>query len=212
MSNSKSIIETLVGAIVLGLCVAFITIVYRSGSVHSGNQKSYYVLSAAFERADGIGVGSSITISGIKVGQVVEQTLDKNTYSAIIKMSVDAGVNLPVDTSAEIVSSSLLGDKYVALVPGAETEYLKHGDAVEFTQSSISLESLISKVVFGMEMNTRNYDVNKNDAAENNENSSEEEENHSKQSNVRNGAVLNIPENNSSHDVDSVRGAQSSLG
>ncbi len=158
MIHSKNMLETVVGAIVLILCVLFVFIVYRNGSLDSYNNDNNYVLNASFERIDGISVGSSVMISGINVGKVVEQYLDSSTYNAVLKISIHSNIKLPLDTSAEIVSSSLLGDKYIALVPGADTEYLKGDDHIEFTQSSISIESLISKMVFGLEMQSKKSD------------------------------------------------------
>lgn len=110
-----------------------------------------YKVTAAFDRVDGISPGSEVKISGIPVGSVAEQRLDRNNYSAILTLSLDSSVQLPTDTSAEIASSGILGDKYVALVPGGDSEYIKDGGVVEFTQSAISLESIVSKIAFGMD-------------------------------------------------------------
>jgi phospholipid/cholesterol/gamma-HCH transport system substrate-binding protein len=149
MHMHKSVIETLVGAIVLSLCVIFVFVVYRSGNIDE-HYKVTYLLKAAFERADGIGIGSDVNISGVNVGKVIGKELDPNNYYAIISMRVDSRVQLSADTSAEITSVSLLGDKYLALIPGADSEMLQNGDMIEFTQSSISLEGLIGKLMFGL--------------------------------------------------------------
>ena len=53
-----------------------------------------------------------------------------------------------------------MGDKYISLVPGAETEFLKDGDTIEFTQSSISIEALITKFVFGVDSSKESTDTN----------------------------------------------------
>ncbi len=152
MVRTKSMLETIVGAVVLLLCIMFVFVVYRNGSLDSYNNENNYVLNASFERIDGIAMGSPVMISGINIGKVVEQRLDSTTYNAALKISIHNDVKLPVDTSAEIVSNGLLGDKYIALVPGSDSEYLKDGDHIEFTQSSVSIENLISKMVFGLEM------------------------------------------------------------
>ena len=56
--------------------------------------------------------------------------------------------NLPIDTSASILTSGLLGAQFVGLQPGAEEIYLEQGDSVDITQSAIQLESLISQFMF----------------------------------------------------------------
>ena len=146
-------LETIVGAGVMIFSIILIMFVYSKGFFNS-NRGDIYILTASFDRVDGINIGSEVAVSGVKVGEVRSKKLDNTNYNAIIQISLHKDVQLPIDTSAEIVSASLMGDKYIALVPGAETEFLKDGDVIEFTQSSISIEGLITKFLFGMD-NTR---------------------------------------------------------
>ena len=149
MNNNKNL-ETIVGACVIVFCIILITAVYSKGFFNTSTG-DVYILSASFDRVDGINIGSEVSVSGVKVGEVRSKKLDNTNYSAIIQISIEKNLQLPIDTSAEIVSSSLMGDKYIALVPGAETEFFKDGDLIEFTQSSISIEGLITKFLFGMD-------------------------------------------------------------
>jgi phospholipid/cholesterol/gamma-HCH transport system substrate-binding protein len=75
-------------------------------------------------------------------------TLDPKTFLATVRISVQPSIKLPDDTVAEIVSSSLLGDKYLSLVPGGSDKDLPPGGAIKFTQSSVSLEHLIGQMIF----------------------------------------------------------------
>lgn len=156
--NKKQNIETIVGIVVIFFCLALIAILYTKNLINSGS--NYYILNAAFERVDGIDIGSEVVISGVKVGQVKSITLDPSNYNAMAKIGVQKDLKLPIDTSAEILSANLMGEKYVALVPGAETELLRDGDTIEFTQSSVSIESLITKFVFGLDAKENNSDSN----------------------------------------------------
>ncbi len=63
-------------------------------------------------------------------------------------MQIRDGIELPKDSSAAVVSSGLLGDKYIKLEPGGDDKMLEEGDAIRFTQSSISFEEMIGKFVF----------------------------------------------------------------
>src|SRR6185437_1254761 len=105
-------------------------------------------LSANFEHIDGIRDGSDVRISGIKVGSVLGTKLDPTTFLANVRMSIEPTVKLPDDTVAEIVSSGLLGDKYMSLVPGGSEKDLKPGERIKFTQSSVSIEHLIGQMIF----------------------------------------------------------------
>ncbi|MDZ5761527.1 outer membrane lipid asymmetry maintenance protein MlaD [Lyticum sinuosum] len=150
MKITNRTVEVLIGAFVLILVIKFIFIIQNSDRFSTNTNKEY-ILYASFDRVDGVNIGTPVSISGVKVGQVINQVLDNQTYNAVLTLAINKDINLPVDTLAEIISSSLLGEKYVSLVPGADSDMLKNNDKIEFTQSSISFESLISRMLFGME-------------------------------------------------------------
>jgi phospholipid/cholesterol/gamma-HCH transport system substrate-binding protein len=142
---SRNIVETVLGAVVLVVAVGFLVWAYgRSDAGDPGG----YALKARFDRVDGLDTGGDVRISGIKVGQVLGQRLDPQTYRAEITFSVREGIELPSDSSAAIVSSGLLGGKYLSLVPGGDDRLLKDGDEVTLTQSSVNLEDLIGRYIF----------------------------------------------------------------
>ncbi len=140
-----NLVETLIGAVVLVVAAGFLFFAYGRADV--GAVAGYEVI-AKFERVDGLAIGSDVRMSGIKIGTVLNQTLDKVDYLAVVRLSVDPAVKLPDDTSAEIVSDGLLGSKYVSLVPGGADEIIEAGGEIKFTQSSVSLEQLIGKLMF----------------------------------------------------------------
>ena len=120
-------------------------------SAYSSSQKSVpdgYVVYAQFERIDGLTVGSDIKMSGVKIGTIQHVEIDPKTYQAKVTMILKREIELPEDSSAEVASESLLGGKYIALMPGGSDQYLKPGGQIVHTQSSISFESLISKFLF----------------------------------------------------------------
>jgi ABC-type transport system involved in resistance to organic solvents, periplasmic component len=53
--------------------------------------------------------------------------------------------DLPIDTSGSILTSGLLGDQYIGLVPGSEETFLKEGDQLDLTQPALVLEDLIGQ-------------------------------------------------------------------
>lgn len=142
----RNLVETILGAVVLLVAIGFLAWAYTRSNVASGGG---YTLNAAFDRIDGLDVGADVRISGIKVGSVTAQHLDPKTFRADVSFSVADGIDLPRDSSAAIVSASLLGGKYLAVTPGGEEENLKDGQAITITQSSINLEDLIGQYIFG---------------------------------------------------------------
>jgi phospholipid/cholesterol/gamma-HCH transport system substrate-binding protein len=155
--NKENILETLIGAVVLLVAAYFLHYAYTTTQVITGDHQ--YVLFAKFDKVDGINLGGDVRISGIKVGKVTSQILDPKTFQAVLGFSIKPEIKLPVDTSAEIVGNGLLGDKYVALVPGSDGEVLKNKDYIEYTQSSISLESLIGKFMFGVDKDKKKDEI-----------------------------------------------------
>ena len=142
---SRNLLETLLGAVVLIVAVGFLAFAYRSSQVQ---QNGGYELIARFDKVDGLERGSDVRISGIKIGTVLDQTLDPETYRAEVRFSLREDVRLPADTSAAVVSNGLLGGKYLALVPGGDIEMLEPGDEVTLTQSAVNLEDLIGHMIF----------------------------------------------------------------
>jgi phospholipid/cholesterol/gamma-HCH transport system substrate-binding protein len=89
-----------------------------------------------------------VRISGIKVGSIESATLDPKTFQAIVKLSIEKTVQLPVDSVATITSSGLLGDKFLQLVPGADDKIIEPGGRIRFTQPPVNLEALLGQYVF----------------------------------------------------------------
>lgn len=141
-------IETVVGFIVLIVAIGFLVFTYKVAGLKKFEET--YQLKAKFERVDGIIVGSDVTVSGIKVGSVVSLGLDPSTYNAIMTMAIKSNISLPIDSSVKIVSSGLLGNKYVLIEIGGSEEILTPGDEFKHTQSAINLEGLISKTIFSL--------------------------------------------------------------
>jgi len=134
------VIETVMGAVVIVVAALFLAFAYKTSQLR---EVAGYQVIAEFSRIDGIHDGSDVRISGIKVGSVLGTTLDPKTFLATVSMSVRPTVKLPDDSVAEIVSSGLLGDKYMSLVPGGSDEDLAPGGRIKFTQSSVNIEHLI---------------------------------------------------------------------
>lgn len=140
-----NIIEAAMGAIVLIIASYFLVFAYTSSR---GGSYSGYPLIAKFDRIDGLLVGNDARISGVKVGSIASIDIDPKTFLARVVFTVRKDLNLPIDTVAEIVSESLMGGKYIALVPGGDKKILAPGEKITYTQSSVSFETLIGKYLF----------------------------------------------------------------
>ncbi|MBO6826787.1 MAG: outer membrane lipid asymmetry maintenance protein MlaD [Sneathiella sp.] len=142
----NNIVETIIGAVVLAFAAIFLIFAYRTADLGAGGNGLNLI--AKFDQVDGLQVGSDVRMSGIKVGTVTSQTLDTDSFRAVIGISIDDKIQLPDDSAAKIASESLLGGSYLDLEPGGSEDILASGDEITFTQSSVSLMDLIGQAIF----------------------------------------------------------------
>jgi phospholipid/cholesterol/gamma-HCH transport system substrate-binding protein len=143
----RNLTELVAGAVVLLVAVGFLGYAVANTGRAS---LSGYSLHAAFDRIDGLSIGSDVRMAGVKVGSVTAATIDPKTYQADVTFSVQPSVQLPTDSSAEVTTDGLLGGKYLGLVPGGSDKMIPPGGEVTITQSSISLEQLLGKFIFSV--------------------------------------------------------------
>ncbi len=143
--QASSARDLIVGVFVLAglLAIAYLSI-QVGGLSYKG--PGGLLVDARFDEIGGLSVRAPVVISGVKVGQVVEIELDED-LRARVRLDVDRSIELPVDSSASIRTSGLLGDQFVALEPGGEEELLRSGDQIDFTESALNLEKLIGTLV-----------------------------------------------------------------
>ncbi|SHJ56794.1 phospholipid/cholesterol/gamma-HCH transport system substrate-binding protein [Roseomonas rosea] len=146
--KGRGIAEIAAGAVVLLAAVIFLAYAVTNSGRSGGG--SGLVLTARFDRIDGLAAGADVRIAGVKVGSVTAQRIDPQTFLAVLTLNVDSGLRLPDDSSAEITSEGLLGGKYVALVPGGSERNLTNGGEVKITQSAVSLEGLLGRFIFSV--------------------------------------------------------------
>ena len=142
----RNVIETIMGAVVLLVAVTFLAFAYTTSNLR--RVEGYEVI-AKFNRVDGLENGSDVRMSGIKIGSVLDQRLDPETYLAVVRLSIADAVRLPLDSSAKIQSESLLGNSYISLEPGADEAAIEPGGEIRYTQDPLILGDLIGRFIFG---------------------------------------------------------------
>ena len=108
-----------------------------------------YRLTASFEQVGGLKPGAPVSMSGVTVGRVESIDYDFTSYQAKVVLRINGSYDrIPDDSDASIFTAGLLGGQYVGISPGGSETFFKDGDRIEFTQSAIVLENLISKFLF----------------------------------------------------------------
>jgi phospholipid/cholesterol/gamma-HCH transport system substrate-binding protein len=145
--TEKSSLELSVG---LFLVVGLLSLTYlavKLGDVGIFSDDSYS-LNARFISSSGLIEGAFVEVGGVRVGTVQDIKVDYASYESIVEMSLDPSIKLQDDAIASIRTSGIIGDKFVKIAPGGSETYLEPGGEIIETESSISLEELISKYIF----------------------------------------------------------------
>lgn len=141
-------LELGVGAFVIAAMVGLLVLALNVSGLRYQGEDDVYYLYARFENLSGLSERAKVSMSGVTIGRVVDIRLDTQDYVAVVKMAIEKGVPLSLDTSASVLTSGLLGEKYIGLSVGADEETLLNGDTIEDTQSAIVLEELIGQFLF----------------------------------------------------------------
>jgi phospholipid/cholesterol/gamma-HCH transport system substrate-binding protein len=113
---------------------------------HARKDENSLSVTARFNRADGIVVGSPVRLSGAPIGTVTAQALD-DKYRALLTLNLRSDVQLPADSTALIYTDGLLGAKYIELRPGGDEALLKSGQEIEYTQDAVVIEDLLDMII-----------------------------------------------------------------
>jgi phospholipid/cholesterol/gamma-HCH transport system substrate-binding protein len=146
---NRAMLDLWVGALVaLGFAALMFLAMQVANVSDEGTRGETITLRARFEDIGGLKVKAPVKSAGVVVGRVAAIRFDPQTYQAEVEMKVSAAYPFPKDTIASILTSGLLGEQYIGLAAGADSEMLKDGDRIEMTQSALVLEKLIGQFLF----------------------------------------------------------------
>jgi len=132
---------------IAGFC-AFGYLALQLGEVSFLTKGSTYIINAEFDNVAGVKKGASVQVAGVVVGSVSAVTLGDDEV-AVLALKLKNNLKVPVDSMASVKSQGIIGDKYIQLSLGGDEEFFKPGQVLSDTESSLDIESLISKFAFG---------------------------------------------------------------
>lgn len=146
------VLEILVGFFVCLGIAAMMMLTLKVASLQDvGGKEGSYRVTADFENVGKLSAGSAVRIAGVRVGRVAGIGVDPTTFEARVTLEISkAHSNIPKDSSAQILTSGLLGEQYVGIEAGGDEVALKEGDRIRFTQSALVLENLIGQFMTSM--------------------------------------------------------------
>jgi phospholipid/cholesterol/gamma-HCH transport system substrate-binding protein len=104
-----------------------------------------YQLSVDFETAAGLEPKANVKMAGVPIGKVEEIKLVGNNARLVLR--IKEGIKIPIDSVVSIQTQGLLGEKYVEILPGKETDQMfPPGGRVTNTLPPANLDEIIRKV------------------------------------------------------------------
>lgn len=144
---NKLNIQLLTGIFVIISILCFTYAAVTIGGVRFSDQPGY-TLHASFTSTSGLQSGAIVEAAGVRIGLVTGITFDPESYEAVVTMRINEGVPVQEDAIAAVRTQGIIGEKFIKIIPGGFEELLMDGDEIYETESSVSLEELVSKYIF----------------------------------------------------------------
>jgi phospholipid/cholesterol/gamma-HCH transport system substrate-binding protein len=137
-----------VGLFVLLGAAALFFLAMKAGNMSSMSFEQTYPVITKFDNIGGLKPRAPVKSAGVVVGRVADIKFDDKSFQAIVTLNLQSSYKFPKDTSAKILTSGLLGEQYIGLEAGGDTNNLVAGDRIKMTQSAVVLENLISQFLY----------------------------------------------------------------
>ena len=145
---NRNIIDFWVGVFVTGGFVSLFVLALKVGNVDNFSKQNSYIISSEFENIGGLKIKAPVKSAGVLVGRVEKILFNNDEFKANVIMRISNKYIFPKDSSASILTSGLLGEKYVGIEPGGDLSNLVEGDKIRLTQSAVVLEKIIGQFLY----------------------------------------------------------------
>ena len=144
--NKKISFEFIIGLIIL--IITLLSFFYFSLKIdYFDNSKKINLNSNFFDIGD-LTVGADVKTKGVKIGEVIEISLDRNSYMAIVKSSLNYDLKIPLDSEFKIANNGFIGSPYIEVTMGINEQYYQNNDLTENNVDAVSLEEIINSFIF----------------------------------------------------------------
>lgn len=144
----RKTIDVWVGLFVLLGAASLLFLALQAGNMSSLSFSKTYAVTAKFDNIGGLKPQAPVKSAGVVVGRVGEISFDDKTYQALVRLDMEPGYKFPKDSSLKILTAGLLGEQYIGIEPGGDTQNLVEGDRINRTQSATVLEDLINQFIY----------------------------------------------------------------
>ena len=146
MQRTKT--DVWVGLFVLVGAAALVFLALQAANLLQLGTQAGYRVTARFDNIGGLKPKTAVKSAGVVVGRVETIGFNDKVFQAQVTLALDKRYAFPKDSSLKILTSGLLGEQYIGIEAGADTQNLGDGDTIATTQSAVVLENLISQFLF----------------------------------------------------------------
>ena len=126
--------------IVISLLMLIWGLNYLKGNDVFKRNKYYHVI---YDKIDGLSESNEVSLNGYQVGRVKEISFaDDNSRRLFVTLLIDASLEIPVNSVAQIVSSDILGTRSIKLVLSNEQEFYTSNDTIPGTVEGDLMEQV----------------------------------------------------------------------
>jgi len=144
----RKTIDVWVGLFVLLALAALLFLAFQAGNLKSMSFGQTYSVSGRFDNIGGLKPQAPVKSAGVVVGRVGEIAFDDKSFQASVRLDLDTDYKFPKDSSLKILTAGLLGEQYIGIEAGGDTNNLAEGDRIIRTQSATVLEDLINQFIY----------------------------------------------------------------
>lgn len=137
-----------VGLFVLLGAAALMFLALKAGNMSAMSFEKTYPVATRFDNIGGLKPRAPVKSAGVVVGRVGDISFDDKGFQALVTLNLEERYKFPKDSTAKILTSGLLGEQYIGIEAGGDSENLVSGDKITMTQSAVVLENLISQFLF----------------------------------------------------------------
>ncbi len=133
--------------VVLGMA-ALVFLALKAGNMSTLSFGKTYAITGKFDNIGGLKPQAPVKSAGVVVGRVGDIKFDDKSYQALVTLELETGYKFPKDSSLKILTAGLLGEQYIGIEAGGDTNNLVDGDRIARTQSAAVLEDLINRFIY----------------------------------------------------------------
>ncbi|MFQ6610049.1 MAG: MlaD family protein [Fidelibacterota bacterium] len=122
----------------VGFIISVTSVVFILGILYLQDislNKSNFSFTIVLDNVQGLNEGDNVTMLGKRIGRVVRTKIMGQKIAVEVSIDNAFAFRIPIDSKIEVKSEGIMGEKYVSISPGTDTDhYIPPGETVQGTR------------------------------------------------------------------------------